>query len=403
RSGGYRIDWRLAGDTTKQFIHFTLPHHRDVLTDMTMPTSLVLPSTTKGKMVAYIGSSWHLYEPERLIVDILPDRWSEIVSREQLTTIKSQAQRDIEQDFEAKTNLESMYFAGKRLAKYALLCLVVKDVLHETDEVQQTCLDKLKGAFSRFLENRQSDHHYHYGYFIHAGAIIRHLDPDWRREELGAYVRDLLRDVANPSSADEQFPVFRSFDWFMGHSWSQGIFVSLDGKDEESISEDINLYYAMSLWGRVDERSDVGHLGEMMLTIARRSIQAYFLMEGNNMNHPRSFVGNKVTGILFENKVDHTTYFSPRIECIQGIQMIPATPALPLIRRREFVKQEWEELLLSHVDEIKDGWRSILMMNYGTLDKAGAWEYFADTGREVPLDDGMTLTWALFYVASLSP
>ncbi|KAF9925983.1 hypothetical protein FBU30_004336 [Linnemannia zychae] len=435
QSGGYRIDWKLAGDETRQLIHFTLPHHREILTDKTNPTALVLPSTTKGKMVAYTGSSWHLYEPERLATDFLPDRWSEVVQPEHLAAIKAQAQLDIERDFDMETNLDSMYFAGKSLAKFALLCLVIKDVLQETDEIQNKCLGKLKIAFTRYMENRQlfplvydktwrglvsvqgfdhgaladfgntwyNDHHYHYGYFIHAAAIIRHLDPNWRAVELEDYVDSLLRDVANPSSEDMFFPSFRSFDWFMGHSWSQGIFVSLDGKDEESVSEDINLYYAMSLWGRVTNRPMMDRLGEMMLTVARRSIQSYFLMEDDNTNHPSVFVGNKVTGILFENKVDHTTYFSPRIECIQGIQMIPATPALPLIRRVEFVKQEWERLLKPYIDSIQDGWKSILMMNYGMLDKPGAWKYFAEAKEPIPLDDGMTLTWALFYVASLNP
>ncbi|KAF9129371.1 hypothetical protein BGW39_004211 [Mortierella sp. 14UC] len=434
QSGGYRIDWKLAGDTTKQFIHFTLPHHRDVLTDKTMPTALVLPSTSKGKMVAYIGSSWHLYESERVVIDFLPEGWLQTVQPGQLAAIKSQARADIEHNFDKETDLDSMYFAGKGLAKFALLCLVVKDVLNDTEEVQRKCLDKLKGSFARYMENRQkfplvydriwrglvsvqglnhgaladfgnswyNDHHYHYGYFIHAAAIFRHLDPDWRTEELGNYVDDLLRDVANPSSNDTHFPRFRSFDWFMGHSWSQGIFVSMDGKDEESTSEDINLYYAMSLWGRVSNRPEMDQLGQMMLTIARRSIQAYFLLEDDNMNHPPGFIGNKVTGILYENKVDHTTFFSPRIECIQGIQMIPATPALPMIRRKEFVKQEWERQLQARADEIDDGWKSILMMNYGTLDKAGAWKYFAESARPVQLDDGMTLTWAMFYVASLA-
>lgn len=148
---------------------------------------------------------------------------------------------------------------------------------------------------------------------MHVGAIIRHLDPEWRSEELTDYVDTLWRDVANTSAEDKYFPRFRAFDWFMGHSWSQGIFVSPDGKDEESTSEDINLYYAMALWGRVSNRPEMDRMGEMMLTIARRSIQAYFLMEDDNRNHPRAFVGNKVTGILFENKVDHTTYFSHRL------------------------------------------------------------------------------------------
>ncbi|KAG0033899.1 hypothetical protein BGZ81_006920 [Podila clonocystis] len=429
-SAGYRIDWTLAGDTTAPFMHFTLPHHRAILTSKTTPTMIELASTTKGKMIAYQGASWHLLESERLRTDFLPEGWAGLVSQEQIHEIQRQAVRDVDADFEAGTNLDSMYFAGKGLAKFALLCLVTKDVLNDTTGVYDKCLAKLKNAFQRFMDNRQqyplvydttwrglissqglekgamadfgnswyNDHHYHYGYFIHTAAIIRHLDPLWASPRINSFVNSLLRDVANPCSSDPHFPVFRSFDWFMGHSWSQGIFVSLDGKDEESTSEDINLYYAMSLWARVSANPELDQLGEVMLTIARRSIQAYFLMEADNKNHPAGFVHNHVTGILFENKVDHTTYFSPRI----GIQMIPATPALPMVRRKVFVQQEWDGLLRTRVDQIEDGWRSILMMNYATLDKDAAWEYFAAT-RNVPLDDGMTKTWALFYVASQKP
>ncbi|ORZ07014.1 endo-1,3(4)-beta-glucanase [Lobosporangium transversale] len=435
-AGGYRIDWKLAGDISKKFIHFTLPHHREILTDIAVPTSVTLPSTTKGKMVAYEGPIWFLYEPERLKVGLLPESWSEVVTSERLIEIRQQAERDAELDFDLDADLDSMYFSGKRLAKFALLSLVVIDVIGDRNgPLYEKCLWKLKRAFERFLDNKQqyrlvydktwrglisiqglekgaladfgnswyNDHHYHYGYFIHTAAIIRHLDPKWRTSDVSAFVNSLVRDVANPSKDDPYFPVFRSFDWFMGHSWSQGIFVSLDGKDEESTSEDINFYYAMSLWGRMDNQPELERLGQLMLTIARRSIQAYFLLENDNMNHPRAFIGNKVTGILFENKVDHTTYFSSRIECIQGIQMIPATPALPLVRRRKFVQEEWESLLKSRVGYIEDGWKSILMMNYATLDKEAAWQYFSvrDGGR-IPLDDGLTLTWALFYVASMN-
>ncbi|KAF9981903.1 hypothetical protein BGZ65_003443 [Modicella reniformis] len=410
--GGYRIDWRLAGDINKQFIHFTLPHHRAVLTGASKPTSLVLPSTTKGKMVAYVGSSWHLHESERLSIGFLPKDWSSIVTQEQLDMIRRQAQQDVELDFDRDTNLDSMYFAGKSLAKFALLNLVLKKsferfmdnrqkfpLVYDTTWKGLISIQGLEhGALADFGNSWYNDHHYHYGYFIHTAAIIRHLDPTWRKDDVTSFTNNLLRDVANPSPDDPHFPVFRSFDWFMGHSWSQGIFVSLDGKDEESTSEDINLYYALSLWGKVSNRPELDQLGQLMLTIARRTIQNYFLLEDDNMNHPRAFVGNKVTGILFENKVDHSTYFSPRIECIQGIQMIPATPALPLVRRRRFVQQEWDSLLRPHVKQIEDGWRSILMMNYGMLDKDEAWRYFLGP---VPLDDGMTKTWAMFFVASL--
>ncbi|KAG0214665.1 hypothetical protein BGX28_001703 [Mortierella sp. GBA30] len=435
-AGEYRIDWVVEGDLTKQFMHFTLPHHRAILTNSSRETSLVLPSTTKGKMVAYLGQSWHLLEPNRMHVGFLPDRWQDRVSQQQWEEIRKQAYHDVKDDFGKATDMDSLYFAGKRLAKFGLLCLVVADVLGDDELLSQECVDKLKDAFLRFLENRQrfplvydttwkglitsqglvggaeadfgsawyNDHHYHYGYFVHTAALIRHLDPSWRTEALSSFVSGLLRDVANPSSEDPYFPVFRNFDWFMGHSWSQGLFSSLDGKDEESTSEDVNFYYAMSLWAMVSNEPQLEQLGQVMMTIARRSIQSYFLMEHNNANHPSEFIGNRVTGILFENKVDHTTYFSRRIECIQGIQMIPVTPALPLIRCKEFVRQEWDELLSSRVEQIEDGWKSVLMMNYAALDKSAVWEYLtAENSTSMPLDDGLSKTWALFYVASLDP
>ncbi|KAG0228259.1 hypothetical protein BGW42_002317 [Actinomortierella wolfii] len=416
-SAAYKIDWTVAGETSRPFLHFTLPHHRQVLTSTTTSTPIELPSTTKGDMVAYIGKSWHLLESQRLQPDFLPKDWQQRVTPDQLARIRTQASKDIaEIDFDAATNLDSMYFSGKGLAKLSLLCLVASDVLNDRQGLGEQCLNKLKAAFSRFMNNRQqnelvydttwrglisvqglesgpladfgnswyNDHHYHYGYFIHAGAIIRHLDPQWESQAIRSFVQDLLRDVMNPSAQDPFFPTFRSFDWFMGHSWSQGIFVSADGKDEESTSEDINLYYAAGLWGAVDNNIKLQELSQAMLTTARRSIQNYFLLENDNVNHPPSFIGNHVTGILFENKVDHTTYFSPRI-----------------VRTKTFVQQEWNRHLAPVVDSIKDGWRSILMMNRGMINKGEAWQYFAGSG-DVPLDDGMTRTWALFYVASLA-
>lgn len=74
-----------------------------------------------------------------------------------------------------------------------------------------------------------NDHHFHYGYHILAGAILGHLDPAWL-EENKEYVNTLVRDVANPSAKDKFFPMWRSFDWYHGHSWAHGLYAALDGK-----------------------------------------------------------------------------------------------------------------------------------------------------------------------------
>lgn len=45
-----------------------------------------------------------------------------------------------------------------------------------------------------------------------------------------AYVNSLVRDFANPSSKDTYYPMWRSFDWYHGHSWAHGLTAMWDGK-----------------------------------------------------------------------------------------------------------------------------------------------------------------------------
>lgn len=76
--------------------------------------------------------------------------------------------------------------------------------------------------------------------------------------------------------------------------------------------------YAIKMWGRITGDMNMEARGNLMLAIQARVFQNYFLMESTNTNQPPNFIDNKVTGILFENKIDHTTYFGNRIEYIQG-------------------------------------------------------------------------------------
>ena len=61
------------------------------------------------------------------------------------------------------------------------------------------------------------------GDIVTTAAIIAHLDPAWIFNNR-TWVETLIRDVSNTDASSEFFPYFRSFDWFSGHSWSQGIF-----------------------------------------------------------------------------------------------------------------------------------------------------------------------------------
>ena len=107
-----------------------------------------------------------------------------------------------------------------------------------------------------------------------------------------------MRDASNPSAADNFFPVFRSFDWYHGHSWAKGLFESGDSKDEESSSEDVMFAYSLKMWGKTTGDASMEARGNLMLSVLTRSLQSYFLMASDNKVQPSNFIGNKVTGIV---------------------------------------------------------------------------------------------------------
>ena len=242
---------------------------------------------------------------------------------------KQVAVSEINEDYNAQTNLDSMYFSGKALAKFALIIYTTHDLLGEPD-LATLGLNQLKGAFAVFATNQQTyplvydtvwngvvssggfitgdmmqdfgnswfnDHNFHYGYFVFTAAVIAYLDPSWLSLNK-AWVDTLVRDVANPSTQDNLFPFSRSFDWYHGHSFAMGLFESADGKDDESSSEDAFFIYAMKMWGKITGDRSMEARGNLMLSILARSLDNYFLLSNDNKNQPANFIGNKVTGIV---------------------------------------------------------------------------------------------------------
>lgn len=138
-----------------------------------------------------------------------------------------------------------------------------------------------------------------------------------------------------------------------------------------------------------------------MLAVQARSFKDYYLYANDNGVQPARFIGNRAAGILFENKVDHTTYFGSRLEYIQGIHMLPLLPHTPLVRAPAFVAEEWRALFAGgRADEAEGGWKGILWGNYATIDPRGAFGFFSDAGFDAAwLDGGASLTWYLCYAA----
>ncbi|KAI0164192.1 family 81 glycosyl hydrolase [Xylariaceae sp. FL1272] len=439
-TGTYTFSYQKSGIPNVKLLMYALPHHFESFDSATKKavSTVKLQTTTKGMAMAVVADSWTMVEPKMPIsMGFAP--WDPatgpktVLKDSAIKTISPTALKELSQNIDQQTNQDSMYFSGKALAKFAGLCFVANDLL-KNPTMAQSGLKGLKAAFARFASNKQSfplyyesawggvvssatyktgnsgvdfgntyynDHHFHYGYFVYAAAVIGYLDPSWLTKDNVAYVNTLVRDYANPSTADKYFPVSRNFDWYHGHSWAHGLYDTLDGKDQESSSEDAMSAYAIKMWGRTIKDVNMEARGNLMLSIIARSLSQYYLYTTKNTVQPSKFIGNRVAGILFENKCDHTTYFGNNIEYIQGIHMLPLVPSSRFTRPAEFVKQEWATYFdKGRADKIVGGWKGILYGNLATIDPKTAWSFFTNKSFDPGwLDGGVSLTWYLAFAA----
>ncbi|CAG8846661.1 28870_t:CDS:2, partial [Racocetra persica] len=142
--GNYTFDWKVDGDKSQSLLIYSLPHHRESFAGALSQTSIELATPTKGKAIAYIGNKWSFIEPNLPInIEFLPKNFQSRLSTDKKTQILEQAKKDLELDFSNETSTDSTYFSGKRLSKFALLCLVLSEGLDEPN-LGATCVDKLK-------------------------------------------------------------------------------------------------------------------------------------------------------------------------------------------------------------------------------------------------------------------
>lgn len=447
-SGSYTIEWGKGGVQNQTLLMFALPHQVESLDQKSALTDITLVTTTKGEAKAVVADKITMVESN------LPDSigfapWipnpdgsnggsdNTNLNNAVITVLRNTGATELAQDFDKQTRLDSMYYSGKGLAKFAGIIYTVQTLAKNT-ELAAAGLVKLKDAFNVFVNNTQplplvydsvwkgvvssgtyksgdtgldfgntlyNDHHFHYGYFVWSAAVIGHLDPSWLSQGTNkAWVNMLIRDYANPTTSDPYFPFQRSFDWYHGHSWAKGLFESGDGKDQESTSEDTFATYALKMWGKVIGDANMEARANLQLAVLARSLRNYFLLQSDNKVQPSRFLPNKVTGILFENKVDHATYFGTNTEYIQGIHMIPINPSSAYTRPKKFVQEEWDAYFSNgRVDKVAGGWRGVLYSNLALINPTAAYNFFADPNFDMSLlDGGASRTWYVAYSAALA-
>lgn len=217
-----------------------------------------------------------------------------------------------------------------------------------------------------------NDHHFHYGYFIHAAAQIALRDPVWASsEQWGSMVETVIKDIANWDRSDTRFPFLRSFDPYEGHSWASGNAGFDDGNNHESSSEAVNAWQAIILWGEATGNKTLRDLGIYLYTTEIEAINNYWFDIDNDI-FPSTYPLNYAS-MVWGAKHCHEIWWSGTNSEVHGINFLPINAAsLYLGKKPSYVKQNYEEMLKECGSNEPQNWKDIQYMYYALYDPAAA-------------------------------
>ncbi|GLD98165.1 hypothetical protein PINS_up006862 [Pythium insidiosum] len=432
-----------------QLMMLALPHHVDAM-DKSANTLLsdVRYTSIRGMMTGVTGDVWRMtetlpavewdYKDDGLFRADLPPSQAETAADARRRIVES-LRRDVA--VSAQPLSADSYNFGKLIGRDARLLLTA--ARFEQQDLVTTMLEKMKRELTPWLtganpnallydrtfggvvttdglrdsaadfgNGRYNDHHFHYGYFVYALAVVRKFDAAFIDAHASA-VAMLMGDFGAPLDREtaffgdfpalEYFPTARHKDWFVGHSYASGLFPIQDGKSQESSSEAVNAYYALSLFASLDKNKDdqkaYVHYARVLLALEIHAAKTYWHMRENSQVYEPTFARNAMVGVVGDMSVVYSTWFGDRPEYVHGINMIPVTPITSHLMVEPYVAREFpllrDSLARLGADDI---WKSVLVMNHAILDAAAAWEELA-TGVTA-FDSWNSRANALFWIAT---
>ncbi|MFM2335540.1 MAG: hypothetical protein RIS91_1543 [Bacteroidota bacterium] len=169
-------------------------------------------------------------------------------------------------------------------------------------------------------DNNINDHHFHWGYFIHAAAFIEEFEPGWAKS-FGAMVNLLVRDAATTNRKDSLFPHLRNFNPYTGHCWANGFASFPQGNDQESTSESMQFNSSLIHWGDITQNKAIRDLGIYLYCTEQSAIEEYwFDTKQRNFAKTQSYA---LVSRVWGNSYDNGTFWTSDIAASYGIELYP--------------------------------------------------------------------------------
>lgn len=186
---------------------------------------------------------------------------------------------------------------------------------------------RLVGWRAGFGSQALNDQHFHYGYMLHAAAILALHHPTFVQDYSWA-VDKVIRNIASPDRKDPEFPHLRYFNSYAGRSFASGWYWddNYQGNDQESTSEAMNAWASIYLWGLVTGQKNWRDLGLYLYWTEKTAVDEYWL-DVNDENLSPDYPYTHAV-ILRDTAYEFDSHWGSRqIEELYGIQTLPVTAA----------------------------------------------------------------------------
>lgn len=243
-----------------------------------------------------------------------------------------------------------------------------------------------------------NDHHFHWGYFIHAAAFLEQFEPGWVNQ-WGEMIQFLIRDAACPTRDDPMFPLLRNFSPYAGHCWANGFASFPQGNDQESTSESMQFNSSLIHWGSVTGNDSIRDLGIYLYATEQAAVEEYwFDIEERNFQANQAY---SLVSRVWGNSYDNGTFWTADIAASYGIELYPIHGgSLYLGQDTTYVRKLWNEIvqntgILSNEANV-NLWHDIMWEYLAFIEPAKAielYDSFPERELKFGVSDAQTYHW----------
>lgn len=358
----WNITTEALKGTERQVIQGWIPHHyRNTTSDLAFNNLTFL--SPRGKLRCTVGNSFVISYPYNGIVPNLPQPkplgGAHDYSSARMHTYLAQ--------IAAKPNFASdTYWGGKDILRFGQSALMAQQ---SNDPTYKSFVDGLYSAMADWYTYKPgkkdhyftyyphwkalvginpsygseefNDHHFHYGYFTFASALLAMQVPSFV-SDYGEMATLVAKDYANWDRSDRRFPFLRTFDIWAGHSWAGGT-SSPGGENQESSSEAVQSWAGLIYLGEALGDSGMRDSGIMGYAMETQATMEYWFDQGGDVFPPEW--KHPVTGMVWSGGKVFGTYFTGDPAWIYGIQWLPSSPMLSyLVHDPAFARKSYENM-----------------------------------------------------------